>query len=93
MNKANRFQNLSDALKGQHLPEQVEEKNDFPLVSKKKVKRGGKRSDPNFVQIGVYVNKDLHLEIKKLLLSHPNIDMSDLVGQLLQRWVEEQQSD
>ena len=86
--KSNRFKNLSAALKGQNLPSQ-QEATAVPLSKRK----GGKRSDPNYVQVGVYVPKTLHLEVKKLLLEHPEMDMSDLVGELLQVWVEEHQSD
>lgn len=83
----NRFQNLSKVLKGEHLPEQSEE---MTTLSSKKTKRGGKRSDPNFVQVGVYVPKSLHIKVKKLLLDQPDKDMSDLVSELLADWVEQQ---
>jgi hypothetical protein len=87
----NRFQELSNALKGQNLPEQVEEiVREVGQLSPPSPKRGGKRSDPNFIQVGVYVPKDLHIRVKKLLLDQPDMDMSDLVAELLQNWVEEQ---
>ena len=97
--KSNRFKNLSAALKGQNLPSQQEvEKAETETatavpLSRRKARKEGKRSDPNYVQVGVYVPKTLHLEVKKLLLEHPEMDMSDLVGELLQVWVEEHQSD
>ncbi len=84
----NRFQNLSKALQGEHLPEQSE---DVTTLSPKKLKRGGKRSDPDFVQVGVYVPKDLHIKVKKLLLDQPDKDMSDLVSELMGEWVEQQE--
>lgn len=87
----NRFQELSNALKGQNLSEQIEEiAQEVEQVSPPPPKRGGKRSDPNFIQVGVYVPKELHIRVKKLLLDRPDLDMSDLVGELLQAWVEEQ---
>lgn len=91
----NRFKNLSAALKGETPSSEPEEKitlsEAVPSVERKG-KKEGKRSDPNYVQVGVYVPKSLHLQVKKLLLEHPEIDMSDLVGQLLQDWVDEQQA-
>lgn len=88
----NRFENLSKALKGDNLPEQVEViTQETQLESASPKKRGGKRSDPNFVQVGVYVPKALHIKVKKLLLEQPEQDMSDLVGKLLYDWVEAQQ--
>ena len=94
----NRFQGLSNALKGQNLPEQVEEITEETEQASPESeplppslpKRGGKRSDPKFIQVGVYVPKDLHINVKKLLLDQPDKDMSDLVGELLRVWVEEQ---
>lgn len=89
----NRFQKLSSALKGQNLPEQVEgQPQEAAQVTQAKRKKKGKRSDPNFIQVGVYVPKQLHLTVKKLLLDDPAQDMSDLVTHLLQGWVENQQS-
>jgi hypothetical protein len=91
----NRFENLSKALKGDNLPEQVEvitNEKDTQLQSASPQKRGGKRSDPNFVQVGVYVPKALHIKVKKLLLDQPDKDMSDLVSELMADWVEQQGS-
>ncbi|MEA5512303.1 hypothetical protein VB715_21250 [Crocosphaera sp. UHCC 0190] len=88
----NRFENLSKALKGESLPEQVENiSSDTQVESSFLKKRGGKRSDPNFVQVGVYVPKELHLKVKKLLLDQPDKDMSDLVSELMADWVEQQE--
>ena len=88
----NRFENLSKALKGDNLPEQVEQINSVEqLQSTSPKKRGGKRSDPNFVQVGVYVPKGLHIKVKKLLLDQPDKNMSDLVSELLSNWVEQQE--
>ncbi len=42
-----------------------------------------------FTQIGVYIAKDLHWRVKtKLLSQRGEMDLSDLVGHLLNKWVE-----
>ncbi|UBF30078.1 hypothetical protein K9N68_38485 (plasmid) [Kovacikia minuta CCNUW1] len=77
------------------LPEQVEAK----LVETKQTaqvpeapKRGrqrGKRSDPNYLQVGAYIPKSLDKDVKRLLIDQ-DLDFSELVTKLLQEWVGEQ---
>lgn len=70
-------------------------KKDTPLVAEtpKKKKSSGKRTDPDFKQVGAYVKKDTYLQIQKLLLDKPDKDFSDLVQELLSGYLDKQLSD
>jgi len=50
-------------------------------------RRGGKRSDPNYKQIGCYVPVDLYRRVKARAALE-DIDVSDVVAELLQGWVD-----
>lgn len=50
-------------------------------------RRGGKRSDPNYKQIGCYVPVDLYRRVKARAALE-DIDVSDVVADLLQDWVD-----
>lgn len=102
MKKTNRFGALSAALKGEVLPEQIESPQEpspaletlpsAPIVETpppaRKGRAKGKRSNPNYEQVGAYIPKALNLEVKRLLLDR-ELDFSDLVTQLLEQWVSE----
>jgi hypothetical protein len=47
----------------------------------------GKRSDPNYTQIGAYIPKDLDRAVKRILVDEENLDLSELIAQLLDDWV------
>ncbi len=71
-----------------------------PLVAKKveqvkpkKKKSSGKRTDPNFKQVGAYIRKDTYLKIQKLLLEQPDKNFSDLVEELLTDYLTKHLSD
>ena len=81
--RENRFRAMSEALQGKIQPEQVES----PSPSRK---RGGKRSNPDCVQVGAYIPKDLKRQVQKLLIDEEDLDFSDLVTQLLADWVKRQ---
>lgn len=88
----NRFKGLTAALKGENLPEEAHQDEevqttDIPHSKKKKGRQPGKRSNPEYEQIGVYIPKTLHVQVKKLLLDEENTDLSDLVAGLLQEWL------
>ncbi len=59
----------------------------------KKRKSSGKRTDPNFKQVGAYIRKDTYLQIQRLLLERPDQDFSDLVEELLTDYLNNQVSD
>lgn len=81
MNKSNRFKELSAALKGEETPPQ--ELTPPPA----KTRNRGKRSNPDYEQVGVYIQRELHLEVKKRLITEPEHDFSDLVNELLEGWL------
>lgn len=43
----------------------------------------GKRSNPNFSQVGVYLRKDTVMQIRQRLLQEDDRDLSDLIEELL----------
>lgn len=59
------------------------------VVEKRKVGRPkvGKSSNPEFVQITAYVEESVHRATKKALLDTRGTDLSDLVNDLLKKWV------
>lgn len=102
--RQNRFSAIAAALKGEDLPEQIkieqtqptaepepnQESKPLPEPPAEKPRSSratGKRSDPNFTQVGAYIPKTLHRQVKRLLIDEDG-DLSDLVTQLLQEWVD-----
>jgi hypothetical protein len=51
----------------------------------------GKKADPKYVQVTVYLRKDVHRAARKLLLDDGG-QFSDLVDDLVNRWVVEKQT-
>ncbi|WP_346293989.1 hypothetical protein [Sphaerothrix gracilis] len=49
-------------------------------------KATGKRSDPNYIQVGAYIPKELNKEVKRSLVDYEG-DFSDLVTELLEGWI------
>jgi hypothetical protein len=49
--------------------------------------KGGKSSNPDFVQVTAYVEDSVHIAVKKALLDLKDTDFSDLVNDLLKKWV------
>ena len=65
---------------------------DIKPASKKR-KSSGKRTDPDFKQVGAYIRKDTYLKIQRLLLEQPEQDFSDLVEELLIQHLNNQLTD
>ena len=93
---SNKFRVLSDAMKGKALPEQqdtelVNEVLSIPEIAHptRKPRAKGKRSNPDYEQIGVYIPKKINLEVKRQLLERSGLDFSDLVTKLLEQWIQE----
>lgn len=70
-------------------PEVVEDSKPEP----KKRNKSGKRTDPDFKQVGAYIRKETYLKIQRLLLEQPNKDFSDLVEELLTDYLSNQLTD
>lgn len=54
--------------------------------AQRKRKKTGKRSDPNYIQVGAYIPKTLNEDVKIKLVRHEG-DFSDLITELLEKWV------
>lgn len=58
-----------------------------PVVPPRRGRAPGKRSDPNYTQIGAYIPKELDRAVKRALVDEDNLDLSELIAQLLDDWV------
>lgn len=70
------------------LAQQREKGKAAPEVEPKKRSRKatGKRSDPNYIQVGAYIPIELNKSVKRLLVDDDK-DFSDLISELLEQWV------
>ena len=46
----------------------------------------GKRSNPDYVQVGAHIPKELHKQVKRRLFDSER-DFGDLMTELLQEWI------
>jgi len=53
---------------------------------KQQRKAAGKRSDPNYIQVGAYIPIELNKSVKRRLVDTDK-DFSELVAELLDQWV------
>lgn len=74
------------------LHETAEETVPTPAALPKRGRAPGKRSDPNYTQIGAYIPKNLDRAVKRILVDEENLDLSELVAQLLDEWVKRKSS-
>ena len=82
--KADLFSQLGDLRKDK----EVEVAPHTPIQVVKK-KQTGKRSDPDYLQVGAYILKTTDKAVKRLLIDEEEMDFSDLVQHLLDMWVKE----
>jgi hypothetical protein len=47
----------------------------------------GKSTNPDYTQVTAYVEVTVHTAVKKALCDEKNLDFSDLVNNLLKKWV------
>ena len=59
-----------------------------PAPVKKSGRQVGKRSNPDYIQVGAYIPKEIDRGVKRKLLDE-NLDFSELVTNLLQAWLSE----
>src|SRR5947209_1826768 len=70
------------------LPEPVPQPPKQPAERRKPGRpKVGKSSNPEFVQVTAYVEDAVHIAVKKALLDVKDMDFSDLVNDLLKKWV------
>ena len=82
---ASKFKGLLDAAK-ERADEQPPE--EAPIVPTPRQKRG-KSADPAYMQAPFYIRKETHRQLKiKLLQTGDERDMSDVVEELLQGWLQ-----
>ena len=58
------------------------------------IKRGkgrptGKRTNPDYQQVTVYIPRTLHDQVKITLIQEGRKEFSELVGELLAKWIEQ----
>lgn len=77
------FSNLADMHEQQSEASKAAE---TPAPAQRKRKKTGKRSDPNYIQVGAYIPRTLNEEVKIKLVRHDG-DFSDLITELLEKWI------
>ena len=97
MTKKTRFSELAQKhgnLASETAPEAAAEppptENPALPVSKTKTRPSGKKSNPDYTQVTVYLRKDRYATARKRLFDERK-QFSDLVGELLDRWIREVQ--
>jgi hypothetical protein len=94
---SNKFKQLAEALKGQGQALEISVQQSQPSiqtqepVEKQSKRKLGKRSNPDYELIGLYIPKEVNLETKRLLIGK-KIDFSDLVTNLLRQWLKQRSS-
>ena len=94
MSKSNRFAGLMKARQSDEAipPDETSrapaENNYSHTVSARGRPRNGKRSNPDYKQISALIRKDTHRSVVRILLDDgESRDVSDLLQELLQRWL------
>lgn len=80
----NMFDKLAQSRqKAKATPEPAPETNPKP----RQRKATGKRSNPNYIQVGAYIPIELNKQVKRRLVDTDQ-DFSELVAELLDQWVQ-----
>lgn len=58
-------------------------------VNKKRGRPPGKRTNPGYQQVTVYIPRTLHDQVKIALIQEGRKEFSELVGELLAKWIEQ----
>ena len=69
----------------------VEEPSPSDIAAKTTGRPPGKKTDPNYVQVTVYLRKDVHHAARKTLFDSRR-QFSDLVNELVNKWLDSQKS-
>jgi len=64
----------------------------FVAQKKRGRPRKGKRSNPDYEQTTLYVSRTLHADVKVALVREGRHDFSELVEELLEKWVKARRS-
>ena len=84
MSNENLFESLASRRQKSAKSEPIKQLSDEPVKQRGRAK--GKRSDPNYTQVGAYIPKELDKAVKRKLIDE-ELDFSELVAQLLDEWV------
>lgn len=90
MAEQNRFGAMFDQMKGDDSSTETEASDSpksKPASEKKSSKPKPKYKDPNYVQVGLYIPKDLHQKLK-VGSALKDIEISDIAAEALGQWVE-----
>ena len=97
--KTSKFNKIFDATKMVEEDTNLEEKKEAPITNTKEepisvIKKGrprGKRSNPDFEQVTAYIRSNTYRDVKIAILQQSEIDdFSELVEQLLNKWLSTQ---
>lgn len=93
---SSRFKALFDEAKQVEMPEEkkkrkpVQKKVQTTVIESKPAKIKGKRSNPDYIGAFAYIPGKLHEEVKIKLLRKKDLDFSELIEQLLAKWLADQ---
>ena len=62
-----------------------------PVAQAKTGRAPGKKTDPNYTQVTVYLRKETHNTARKMLIDEHR-QFSDLVDELVSRWITDSQT-
>jgi hypothetical protein len=80
-------QSISDSFPESKLQKDVsEDEEPKPMKQRRKRSKTGKRSDPDYTQVGCYLPRDLNNRVKVKLVGDSR-DFSDLTAELLEQWL------
>jgi hypothetical protein len=97
---AARITGLTNILKNANQPKEIHAPPALPtaepveapataVATRSRRERVGKREDPNYHQCGLYIRKTTHKRARRRLEdTQPGKDMSELVQELLEQWLE-----
>ena len=86
--------NLQDQKKNSDLEPDILGKTDISNEKlNAKVRAVGKSRNEDYTQVLTYIRKDTHRRIKKTLIDDPDRNLSDLVEELLNNWLEKSKND
>ncbi|NJR57242.1 MAG: hypothetical protein HC768_23600 [Acaryochloris sp. CRU_2_0] len=69
--------------------ESVDKQEKAEKLPPQRKRQQGKRSDPDYIQVGAYIKRSTDKSVKRLLIDEDDLDFSDLVEKLLKKWIEE----
>ena len=72
-----------------HLTESTQISETTQVIKRGKGRPPGKRTNPDYQQVTVYIPRALHDQVKIALIQEGRKEFSELVGELLASWIKE----